>query len=63
MVGASLTRKKAQRLSAEEAGMSRYQVDKLLRNLRRDEALAVRFRNDLDHVLEAINSTLSNAIC
>jgi hypothetical protein len=52
MVGASLRRKKAHGLSAEEAGMSRYQVDKLLRDLRRDEALAARFRDDLDHVLE-----------
>ena len=33
--------------------MSRYQVDKLLRDLRRDDGLAARFRNDLEPVLEA----------
>ena len=31
--------------------MSRYQVDKLLRDLRRDNQLAVRFREDKDRVL------------
>jgi hypothetical protein len=31
--------------------MSRYQVDKLLRDLRRDPDLAVRFRDDIDTVL------------
>ena len=33
--------------------MSRYQVDKLLRDLRRDPALAVRFRDQIESVLEA----------
>jgi hypothetical protein len=32
--------------------MSRYQVDKLLRDLRRDEDLAARFRNDIEPVLD-----------
>ena len=31
--------------------MSRYQVDKLLRDLRREPDLAVRFRDDIDTVL------------
>jgi Aromatic-ring-opening dioxygenase LigAB, LigA subunit len=31
--------------------MSRYQVDKLLRDLRRDRGLAERFRTDIDGVL------------
>ena len=31
--------------------MSRYQVDKLLRDIRRDNQLAARFRNDIDEVL------------
>jgi hypothetical protein len=31
--------------------MSRYQVDKLLRDLRRDDHLAARFRSDIDAVL------------
>lgn len=31
--------------------MSRYQVDKLLRDLRRDQALAGRFRDNIDAVL------------
>ncbi|MBV8053845.1 MAG: hypothetical protein JOZ29_14150 [Deltaproteobacteria bacterium] len=31
--------------------MSRYQVDKLLRDIRRDNQLAVRFRDDIDSVL------------
>ena len=31
--------------------MSRYQVDKLLRDIRRDNQLAVRFRDDVDSVL------------
>jgi hypothetical protein len=52
MVGARLTPKKAQGLSSEEAGMSRYQVDKLLRDLRRGEASAARLCDDLDDVLE-----------
>jgi len=33
--------------------MSRYQVDKLLRDLRRDKTLAERFRADIDGVLDA----------
>lgn len=33
--------------------MSRYQVDKLLRDLRRDATLAARFRVDSDAVLDA----------
>lgn len=32
--------------------MSRYQVDKLLRDLRRDSALATRFRENIDTVLD-----------
>jgi hypothetical protein len=32
--------------------MSRYQVDKLLRDLRRDESLAARFRDNLAVVLD-----------
>jgi aromatic-ring opening dioxygenase LigAB LigA subunit len=32
--------------------MSRYQVDKLLRDLRRDEQLAARFRADIEPVLD-----------
>ncbi len=32
--------------------MSRYQVDKLLRDIRRDNQLAARFRNDIDDVLD-----------
>lgn len=32
--------------------MSRYQVDKLLRDLRRDESLAARFRDNLSLVLD-----------
>jgi len=32
--------------------MSRYQVDKLLRDLRRDVDLATRFQADVDHVLD-----------
>jgi aromatic-ring opening dioxygenase LigAB LigA subunit len=32
--------------------MSRYQVDKLLRDLRRDEDLAARFRTAIDPVLD-----------
>lgn len=32
--------------------MSRYQVDKLLRDLRRDEGLAAQFRGDIDSVLD-----------
>jgi Aromatic-ring-opening dioxygenase LigAB, LigA subunit len=31
--------------------MSRYQVDKLLRDIRRDTQLAARFRDDIDRVL------------
>jgi len=31
--------------------MSRYQVDKLLRDIRRDDQLAARFRGDIDAVL------------
>ena len=31
--------------------MSRYQVDKLLRDIRRDNQLAARFRDDIDGVL------------
>ena len=31
--------------------MSRYQVDKLLRDIRRDAQLAARFRTDIDSVL------------
>jgi hypothetical protein len=31
--------------------MSRYQVDKLLRDVRRDSQLAALFRNDIDQVL------------
>ena len=33
--------------------MSRYQVDKLLRHVRRDSQLAVSFRDDIDAVLGA----------
>jgi len=33
--------------------MSRYQVDKLLRDLRRDPSLAERFGNNIDAVLES----------
>ena len=33
--------------------MSRYQVDKLLRDLRRDNELAARFRSDADSVLDS----------
>jgi len=33
--------------------MSRYQVDKLLRDIRRDDQLAARFRNDVDSVLDS----------
>lgn len=33
--------------------MSRYQVDKLLRDLRRDSALAARFRDKAETVLDA----------
>ena len=33
--------------------MSRYQVDKLLRDLRRDPSLAERFGNNIDSVLES----------
>ena len=32
--------------------MSRYQVDKLLRDLRRDQELAARFRTDIDSVMD-----------
>jgi hypothetical protein len=32
--------------------MSRYQVDKLLRDLRRDQELATRFRNSIETVLD-----------
>ena len=32
--------------------MSRYQVDKLLRDLRRDDHLAARFRTEIDAVLD-----------
>jgi hypothetical protein len=32
--------------------MSRYQVDKLLRDIRRDNQLAARFRDDTDAVLD-----------
>ena len=32
--------------------MSRYQVDKLLRDLRRDEELAAHFRTDIETVLD-----------
>jgi len=32
--------------------MSRYQIDKLLRDLRRDPAIAARFRDDIDSVLD-----------
>jgi hypothetical protein len=32
--------------------MSRYQIDKLLRDLRRDEGLAARFRADSDTVMD-----------
>jgi hypothetical protein len=32
--------------------MSRYQIDKLLRDLRRDEGLAVRFRADAESVMD-----------
>jgi Aromatic-ring-opening dioxygenase LigAB, LigA subunit len=32
--------------------MSRYQVDKLLRDIRRDNQLAARFRDDIDSVLD-----------
>jgi hypothetical protein len=32
--------------------MSRYQVDKLLRDLRRDQGLATRFRSDIEGVLD-----------
>jgi len=32
--------------------MSRYQVDKLLRDIRRDNQLAARFRQDIDGVLD-----------
>jgi hypothetical protein len=32
--------------------MSRYQVDKLLRDIRRDNQLAARFRDDADGVLD-----------
>ena len=32
--------------------MSRYQVDKLLRDLRREPELAARFRNDVEAVLD-----------
>jgi len=32
--------------------MSRYQVDKLLRDIRRDSQLAARFREDIDGVLD-----------
>ena len=32
--------------------MSRYQIDKLLRDLRRDEGLAARFRADADTVMD-----------
>ena len=33
--------------------MSRYQVDKLLRDLRRDKEIAARFRDNIDSVLGA----------
>jgi Aromatic-ring-opening dioxygenase LigAB, LigA subunit len=33
--------------------MSRYEVDKLLRDIRRDSQLAAQFRDNIDHVLEA----------
>jgi hypothetical protein len=33
--------------------MSRYQVDKLLRDLRRDERLAANFRTDIENVLSS----------
>jgi hypothetical protein len=32
--------------------MSRYQVDKLLRDVRRDSQLAARFRDEIDQVLQ-----------
>ena len=32
--------------------MSRYQIDKLLRDLRRDQELAARFRTDIETVLD-----------
>jgi hypothetical protein len=32
--------------------MSRYQIDKLLRDLRRDDALAARFRSDAEAVMD-----------
>ena len=32
--------------------MSRYEVDKLLRDIRRDSQLAAQFRDNIDHVLE-----------
>jgi hypothetical protein len=33
--------------------MSRYQVDKLLRDIRRDNQLAARFRDDIEGVLDS----------
>jgi hypothetical protein len=33
--------------------MSRYQIDKLLRDIRRDGQLAARFRDDIDSVLDS----------
>ena len=32
--------------------MSRYEVDKLLRDLRRDEGMAAHFRSDIESVLD-----------
>jgi hypothetical protein len=37
---------------SEGSKMSRYQVDKLLRDLRRDGQLAARFRDDIESVLD-----------
>jgi hypothetical protein len=38
---------------SEGSKMSRYQVDKLLRDLRRDGQLAGRFRDDIESVLDS----------
>jgi aromatic-ring opening dioxygenase LigAB LigA subunit len=38
--------------TGRSVSMSRYQVDKLLRDLRRDESVAARFRSDIELVLD-----------
>jgi hypothetical protein len=47
-----MSQARVQPLLHEGEYMSRYQVDKLLRDIRRDNQLAARFRDDIDGVLD-----------